>query len=233
MQPSVFSSSKVTSFMLDICAKYLEPMGLIDLFMQPTLIDPVFNGTFLGQEYPIGIGRALERMKSRMLFRDWCPSVMAEYADMYTGGSPGIFQVVDSDLAGYQMPMTVWSRGYSVYQGKLATEETYMVSTKDACSKDITKIADNATDHPEGTSGWQCIQFAVLNYAFLPYKNPQKRTCEVLGQPQLGKTNPCPDISRYVNRHISIYSRFLAMIAVLCCCSAQRWLIVLGVLILC
>lgn len=150
------------------------------------------------QEYPFGIGQALNRMKSRMLFRDWCPSVMAEYTDMYQGGSPGIFQVVDADLAGYQMPMTVWSRGYSVYQNKPASEESYMVSTKDACSKEITQIANNATDHPEGTSGWQCIQFAVLNYAFLPYKNPQKRTCEVLGQPQLGNTNPCPDIHRCV-----------------------------------
>ena len=73
-------------------------MGFVDLFMRSVLVTPVLNGTFLAQPYPQGIGADFGRMVSRMLKRDWCPSALAEWSAMYTGGKPGMFELVDADL---------------------------------------------------------------------------------------------------------------------------------------
>ena len=75
---------------------YLEPMGFIDLFMRSVVLTPIINGSVLDQPKPLGLGQDFDRMISRMLRREWCPSVRAEIDDLYTGGKPGIFTVVVS-----------------------------------------------------------------------------------------------------------------------------------------
>lgn len=60
----------------------------------------------------------------------------------------------------------------------------------------VTGIQNSAFDHPEGTQGWQCVQFSILGSSFLPYKNPHKRTCAIKGDPAAGNFNPCIDITR-------------------------------------
>lgn len=52
LQPSVFKSGTVSAFMMDVCAKYLEPMGFLELFMQANFVLPILNGTWLSTEYP-------------------------------------------------------------------------------------------------------------------------------------------------------------------------------------
>jgi hypothetical protein len=192
------TSGVLGEFMLVLCTYYLEPMGLVDLFMRPVLIMPLFNGTFLKKpKVQGGIGDDQDRMVARMLKRNWCPSVVKEYQDMYSGGQPGIKTLVAADNAGYNVPFVVWTRRMSVFNGmRNEYNTTYTIEGKDACLQEFTGIADPATNHPEKTEGWACVGFKVLQYSSKPYKNPHKRTCEIPGQPQLGSENPCPDILR-------------------------------------
>ena len=192
------TAAKLPPFLLAFCTYYLEPMGLIDSFMRPTLIMPLFNGTFLAKpKEQGGIGDDQERMVARMLKRNWCPSVAKEYQDMYSGGKPGIKTVVEADNNRYNVPFVVWTRRVSVFNGmRDEYKANYTIGSQDACSAQHTGIADAAMNHPEGTTGWACVGFKVLSYSSMPYKNPHKRTCEIPGQPQLGNENPCPDILR-------------------------------------
>ena len=192
------TSAVLPELMLTLCTYYLEPMGLIDVFLRSLLITPLFNGTFMAKpKTEGGIGDDLDRMIARMLKRNWCPSVAREWADMYTGGKPGISTVVEADNSGYDTPFVVWTRRVSVYAGmKDEYKENYTIDSTDACSQDSTKIADPEMNHPEDTTGWACVGFKVLSYSRMPYRNPHKRTCEVEGQPQKGSNNPCPDILR-------------------------------------
>ena len=192
------TSGVLGEFMLVLCTYYLEPMGLVDLFMRPVLIMPLFNGTFLKKpKVQGGIGDDQDRMVARMLKRNWCPSVVKEYQDMYSGGQPGIKTLVAADNAGYNVPFVVWTRRVSVFNGmRNEYNTTYTIEGKDACLEEFTGIADPATNHPEKTEGWACVGFKVLQYSSNPYKNPHKLTCEIPGQPQLGYENPCSDILR-------------------------------------
>jgi len=188
----------LNDFMLTLCTYYLEPMGLIDVFLRSLLITPLLNGTSMAKpKAEGGIGDDLDRMTARMLKRNWCPSVAKEHADLYQGGKPGISTVVEADNNGYDTPFVVWTRRVSVYAGmKDEYDHNYTIDGEDACGKDSTGIADPTMNHPEGTRGWACVGFKVLSYSRMPYKNPHKRTCEVEGQPQKGSNNPCPDILR-------------------------------------
>lgn len=186
--------------LMDICTMYLEPMGIIDLFMRSMVFDSILKGVN-GSPKPEGMGSDYDRMISRMLRREWCPSVKAEVTDLYTGGKPGIFTVVDADIARYEKPMVIWARGLSVYTNQSESLKNYTIEGISACAPSHTQILDDAVNHPEHTRGWQCVQFKALHYSTMPYLNPHKRTCEIIGQPQLGAQNPCPDIFRSINGH--------------------------------
>ena len=110
-----------------------------------------------------------------------------------------ITQVVEADNKGYDVPFVVWVRIYSMYDKAAEYTRNFTIASEPACAASHTGILAPAENHPEGTEGWACVGFKVLSYSRKPYKNPHKRTCEVRGQPQLGKTNPCPDILRAVN----------------------------------
>lgn len=66
----------------------------------------------------------------------------------------------------------------------------------DACESSNTGILNASLNHPENTTGWTCVAFKTLGYSKKPYTNPNKRTCTVPGEPQLGDKNPCPDVRR-------------------------------------
>jgi hypothetical protein len=48
------SAANLPPFLLTLCTYYLEPMGIVDLFMQPMLIMPLFNGTALAKPKAAG-----------------------------------------------------------------------------------------------------------------------------------------------------------------------------------
>jgi pimeloyl-ACP methyl ester carboxylesterase len=85
-------ASKLGAGILSICTMYLEPMGLIDLFLRSMLITPLFdyNNTLQKSKLEGGIGSDLDRMVARMLKRNWCPSVAKEHKDLYAGAAQGI-----------------------------------------------------------------------------------------------------------------------------------------------
>ena len=92
--------------LLSLCTLYLEPMGLVDLFMRGMLITSLLenNGTLQQPRAAGGIGSDHARMVGRMLKRNWCPSVAKEHADLFLGGKPGITTVVEADNTGYDVP---------------------------------------------------------------------------------------------------------------------------------
>eukprot|EP00960_Hanusia_phi_P004579 133281-Hanusia_phi.AAC.1 len=192
---NVLSPSK-----LQLCYYYLEPMGLADMFLRNLIYTPLLNGSYLNQPQPVGIGESYQRIMSRMIGWSWCEAVHREYVDLYFGPSPGIAYVYAGDQLRYDIPMVVWSRYNSVYQNMLnvVDDAKFTISGQDACLQQYTKIQDPAVNHPEGTRGWQCVQFHVLSYSKQPYLNPNKRTCYVEGKPELGNNNPCPDIYRSI-----------------------------------
>ncbi|EKX34460.1 hypothetical protein GUITHDRAFT_166216 [Guillardia theta CCMP2712] len=195
----VSSAMKVLSpTKLQLCYYYLEPMGLADLFLKSVIYTPLLNGTYLDQPQPAGIGENYQRMLARMISWPWCDAVYKEYIDLYFGPSPGIAFVYAGDAAKYDIPMVVWSRYNSVYQNMLnvVDDVKYTIGGQDACLQENTNIQNPAVNHPEGTKGWQCVQFHILSYSKKPFLNPNKRTCFVKGKPELGNNNPCPDIYR-------------------------------------
>eukprot|EP00960_Hanusia_phi_P032024 749620-Hanusia_phi.AAC.3 len=198
-----FKSSASTLYslpMLQLCKSVLEPMGIIDLFLRQSLLTSILNGTALDQPAPNGIGSDYGRMVSRMLRRSWCPAVAQEYRDLYLGSKPGIFDLVTADTSRYNIPFVIWARSDSIFSKVTA----YTIDGLDACLQQFTEILNPDINHPEGTSSWDCVQFKVLHYSKKPYTNPYKRTCEIVGQAQLGSNNPCPDILRSISNGTEI-----------------------------